>query len=446
MIQSGVRSRLVGGSAWALGGRIVAAFAVLAVNALMARLLDPQQFGAYLLVANLVLFGATLAQLGLRQTMVRLVAESLGRSAPARARSVIRISFGLAALGAATTAAALAIAGHWLARSVFHSTIVGGVVWLAVAWLIVSTFQTLLSDLFRGFQDFRLASLFETLAANALLAAVLAIVWVFRGRASLPQVVALSVAAAGIAVLIAGILARPRVRLLPAEGGSMSVGQVMTIAWPLLITGLTLFLLGSGVDVLILGAFRSQQDVALYGAAIRLLLLAVTPLNILNYVVSPIVAERHGRDRPEDIQSLLRASATAAAVPSLVVLAVCIFAGGPVLSLVYGPFYRGAATVLAILSAGHAVNVCAGSCGTVLMMTGNQRSAMAITLVAGLLSVAGNVALVIPFGAVGIAISTAVATVLQNVLMVWSVRRRLGVWTTVESPAKALRQLRAGGV
>src|SRR5207245_1054058 len=68
------------------------------------------------------------------------------------------------------------------------------------------------------------------------------------------------------------------------------------------------------------------------------MLLAVTPLNILNYVVSPIVAERHGRDRPEDIQSLLRASATAAAVPSLVVLAVCIFAGGPVLSLVYGPF------------------------------------------------------------------------------------------------------------
>ena len=85
-----LRNRLLSGGVWATGGKAAAAASAVGVNALLARLLRPEELGAYFLTLSLVSITATIAGLGLSRTVVRLVAESVGREEPGRARGAVR--------------------------------------------------------------------------------------------------------------------------------------------------------------------------------------------------------------------------------------------------------------------------------------------------------------------------------------------------------------------
>src|SRR3712207_8935194 len=81
-----LRRRLFSGSAWAFGGKIGGATIGVVTNGLLARLLSPQEFGAYFLAISVVSLGAVIGSLGLAKPAVRFVAEDMGlnRSGPLR--------------------------------------------------------------------------------------------------------------------------------------------------------------------------------------------------------------------------------------------------------------------------------------------------------------------------------------------------------------------------
>jgi O-antigen/teichoic acid export membrane protein len=114
-----VRRRLLTGSAWVLGARIAGLALGVAINGLIARMLDPSGFGAFLLTSTMVVIGSTVAKLGMDRAVVRFTASSLGVGEPGGAREAIRLAVGWAALGSAAVAAVLALGlGQWFFGSV----------------------------------------------------------------------------------------------------------------------------------------------------------------------------------------------------------------------------------------------------------------------------------------------------------------------------------------
>src|ERR687898_1002959 len=103
---STLRRRLVSGSAWASGGRIGGAMLGIVTNGLLARLLSPQELGAYFLALSIVSLGAVLGSMGLPKTVVRLVAENMGLGRSGRTRRAIRTVLGLGAVGTLLTSLA----------------------------------------------------------------------------------------------------------------------------------------------------------------------------------------------------------------------------------------------------------------------------------------------------------------------------------------------------
>ena len=89
-----VRRRLLTGSAWVLAARIAGLGLGVVTNGLVARMLDPDGFGAYLLTATMVVIGSTVAKLGMDRAVVRFTASSLGVGEPRGARDAIRIAVG----------------------------------------------------------------------------------------------------------------------------------------------------------------------------------------------------------------------------------------------------------------------------------------------------------------------------------------------------------------
>lgn len=417
-------SRLLSGSIWAFGGRGVGTVLALLINAFLARLLTPDELGAYFLAFSVVTVLVLVAQVGGKPTMVRLVAASLATDRPGRARAAAERVVLIGFLGSLTVGLAWWLLGGELAGRLFESEDIARVSGLIAIWVGVLALAELHTEGHRALGDIRAAVLLGWVANNVVLVLALAIVVVaglgFGFRAAL----VVSIIGAAVTLVIgAGALWR---RLWALPRGQMALREVLTVSAPLLGTHLLLFVVGQS-GLWILGALRPEAEVALYGAAFRLVTVVKMPLLIANAVVPPFISDYHARGDIEALETTLRGTATLAALPALVLLAVFAMGGAPILGLVFGDPYRDAALLLAVLSLGQAVNVWAGSADLTLMLTGHQVPMLTVTAISGSLGIVGAIWAGTQYGAVGVAWAAASTWLLQAILMLWLARRLVGV-------------------
>jgi O-antigen/teichoic acid export membrane protein len=172
-----------------------------------------------------------------------------------------------------------------------------------------------------------------------------------------------------------------------------------------------------------------MNDVAIYGAVSRLIIVISIPLKIINSVLSPVIADLYYRNEVERLEKTIRSVSTIAMVPSvLVMLLFCCF-GNSLLELLYGQDYSEGYPILMILAMGQLFNVLSGPCGTALLMTGNQRIMMIISVLVSILAIAVSILAAIHLGAVAVAMVFAAAVIIQNILMIYFVRKKTGVTT-----------------
>lgn len=441
-----LKRRLLSGGTWAFGGKMLIVLTGLISSALLARLLTPQALGTYFLAYSILNVGTSLGALGLTGTVVRLVAESMGLNLFERARRVINVALGVGTLGALGGGLAYLLFGDDLAKIVFNDPALAAITGLVAGWIMVGTLQGLLAETFRGFHDIRLATLLgaqTTGAASgvvtvALLTASLFLLWLVNGQATLTTVVLLGICSGAATTLVAGWLLHRRVTSLPLrtpdEGQKADtkkvLREVLSVSLPLLIVDVLMMVRTSG-DLWTLGAFLPKGDLALYGAASRLASVVLMPLGIVTAVVPPMIAQMYSQGRKEDLEHALRSIATLTGIPAWLASMACIFFAGPILGLVYGNYYREGAVVLAVLSGGLFLNVCAGSCGVVLAYTGHQKMLMVITIASSAASFIAMLAVVEPYGIVGVALARTAGLVLQNGIVLLAVKQKTGMWTHV---------------
>ena len=451
-----LKRRLLSGSVWAVGGKICAVLIGLVSNALLARLLTPQEFGTYLLVLSVASLGALVGCLGLNKAAVRFVAESMGLDQSEKTRQTIRVVVGLGVLGALVVSLVYLLIGGFVGRSLFNAPALATVVGLTAGYIAVSTIQELFAETFRGFHDIKLATLFggltignsAGLVMRTLLLVCLLALWFERGQTDLTIVMLVVVGSGSVSALMSGWFLYLKTASLTGsraeESSKMRLSEVLSVSTPLLVNSLTVFVLIQA-DLWIVAAFSSQDEVAIYGAASRFVVLVTMPLMIVNSVLPPVIAELYARGETTRLEETMRPVATLTGLPSLLVLTMFAFAGGPILGLVYGDFYQSGATILALLSLGKLAMVWAGSCGLALQMTGHQTLLMWISILSGLLFVAGGLWAVQEFGAVGVAGMAAASMAFQNLLTVLAAKMKTGMWTHVAFSVAPIKKLLSRG-
>ena len=450
---STLRRRLLSGSTWALGGKMGAATIGLVTNGVLTRLLTKQEFGVYSLAFSIISLGAVIGSLGLPKTVLRFVAESMTLGQPGRARRAIYTALGLGVLGTLIISLAyLFIVGDLVSRHLFHSSALVAVIGLTAGWMAISAVQEIMAEAFRGFHDIRMATLFGGLATGGksaglimrvVLLACLALLALTSGwDTDVRTIMLVSIGSGAASAFLAAVFLHKRISSLGTQGteNPISARDELRDAFPILIISLTSFILLSAADLWILGIFRSEAEVGLYGAAARLVALIAMPLLLTNLVLPPIIAEMYAQGRTAELEGTLRSFSTLSGVPSLLVLIVFMLLGGPILGLVYGPDYQSAAIVLVLLSVGKLAAVWAGSCGAVLQFTGHQGSMLRVNLLTSPLFIIGALLVVRDYGPIGIASMTAAVTVLQNAALVLVAKRKTGMWTHVSLSPSRLRK------
>jgi O-antigen/teichoic acid export membrane protein len=440
-----LRRRILKGSAWVFGGKIATILIGVAINSLLAHLLAPEELGAYFTTYALIVIGSTIAQLGLDRAIVRFGSSAIGAGELGRAGDAIRtcLKYGSIAAFAGGVLIVLGL-GDWLAFHVFHSALIAHVMPIVAGWLVVTALQSLFVETFRGLQRFDLATILDEFLVDVLTASLLGALLLTRSAASLESVVIISTCATVTAAVVAGGLLLGRVRGLNGTG-TITRREIAAFAWPALITNIAILLLGRGVDLWILGALRGQSEVAIYGAASRLVVFVATPFLIVQGVTPPIAAELHAQGRTRDMERALRGAATIAGLPAFLVLLGFIAFGTQIMGLVYGHFYEQGTTALVILSTGRLIAVWTGSCGVVLMMTGHQRVVMTVTILSGIASVLLGIAVAPRFGYVGVAVTTSSVQIGQNLVQLFLARRLVGIWTQIYLSPRQLFSFVTGG-
>lgn len=173
------------------------------------------------------------------------------------------------------------------------------------------------------------------------------------------------------------------------------------------------------------GVYTSSSDVAMLAVSQRIAMLASFILIAVNMVVAPKFAYLFDKEDLESIKKMSIISVRMMLIFSLpIIIGMVVFP--EYLLLFFGKSFVDGAQLLQILAIGQFVNVLTGSVSILLAMSGHERDLRNCMLISGIFSVIVPITLVPFYGVVGAAISTALSVALQNLLVVFFVKKRLG--------------------
>lgn len=196
----------------------------------------------------------------------------------------------------------------------------------------------------------------------------------------------------------------------------------MATALPMVFVGFSQTVMNR-TDILVLGFLLDDRLVGLYGAASRIAILNTFVMSAVNTIGAPMLAAAYYGGRPDQFRSIMRKAALWSLLGALPLCAAMILFPRPLLSL-FGAEFAAAAPLLRILAVGQLVNAATGLVGSALVMTGREGQFAWATGLMAVATVAGNLAVVPFFGAVGAAVVTSLSVGVYNLWLLALVSRR----------------------
>jgi O-antigen/teichoic acid export membrane protein len=202
--------------------------------------------------------------------------------------------------------------------------------------------------------------------------------------------------------------------------------EVLGFTVPLLASDL-LYMVMNTTDAVLVGHYNGAEGVG----ALRVILPAAQ-LNLLVFssftlLFTPVAARLFARGDTNGIGHLYWHTSAWIAVLTFPIFALTFSLAEPLTVTLFGERYGGSATYLSLLAVAYYFNAALGFNGLTLKVFGKVRFIVVISLVAAIVNLALNFALVPVYGALGAAIATASTLVAHNILKQWGLRRGTGI-------------------
>jgi len=404
--------------------RVVSAAIALVSQVFMARWMGGFDYGVFVLVWTVMIMVGDISCFGFQTSIIRFIPEYRQRGAAGDLRGAMRAAQGVVAVASLVVAAA-GLAGVWLLSDMIESYYVLPF-YLGLACMPLIALSTLLEGMARA-NGWSVAALAPAYILRPLLILALMAGAVVLGYAPTAQVAivcailaSLATALCQLAVIVPPIAAE--VRGAPAR---FHWRHWAAVSLPIfLVEGF--FHLHINTDLLMVGWFLEPDDVAVYFATLKLLAL----VHFVYFAIKAGVAQRyaqyaHGTDR-DRLAGFARETVAWTFWPSLAMAALMLAIGKPLLMLFGESFVAGYPLLLPLL-AGVVARSFVGPAETLLTMSGHQKVCAVIIAATFAANLALNLALIPVWGLWGAAFATAIALVLETVLLALAVYRQLGI-------------------
>ncbi|MCP1199953.1 lipopolysaccharide biosynthesis protein [Notoacmeibacter sp. MSK16QG-6] len=412
------------------GVRLMAAALAYVSQILLARWMGTFEYGVFTFVWVTMIILGNLAGLGFHTAIIRFAPQYQEKADPARLRGILRfgqlVSFLLplviGAIGAAIVWSLRGnIDGYWILPFI--------VAFASVPFLGLGDFHHGLARS-QGWGMLAMGPIY--LLRPFLIIVGMALALLFGMSASALTAVGAAVAATALTTAFQHLLLPGRVRKsLPQERTIRYEPKLwFGVALPIfLVEGF--FALLTNADVLMVGLFLQPQDVAIYFATVKTIVL----VHFVYFAVKAAVAQRYVRlasrdGDPDELAAFARETVAWTFWPSLLMSAV-VLAIGPFLLSLFGENFEQGYPLLFILLAGVCCRAAVGPAESLLSMTGHQNICAALYAAVLAINVSLNIVLLPTFGLWGAAIATAVAIATEAALLIFIVHSRFGFWMVV---------------
>lgn len=411
---------LLFGAASAFGVKILAAGSAFLLNIVIARHLGAEQAGYFFLAQAICVFLASLTRQGFDNALVRFIAGFKVSGDQASISGMFKYALLRVFVVSLSAALSLYWAAPWLSNSVFNKPFLEQTLRVAAFLIVPLALSQFLGFCFQG-----LKKVVPSLLYQSALLAVLSVtgLWVFVPDTAVASMNIYAICA--FIVVMVGFV--QWTRSIPLSDAKLKIADKHALNHA--IKPLFLILLMSQATQwagqLMLGAWSTAQEVALFATAQRTAMLTSFILIAVNAIAAPKFAEAFKKNRYDEIEQVALSSSrimTAAAVPILIFM--IVFA--PWLMSLFGTDFVDGALILRILAIGQFVNVVTGSVGYLLQMTANERVLRNNMAISSLILVIGSVFTIPLFGVIGAAVVTSFAIATQNLLCVYQVKKKLG--------------------
>lgn len=408
----------------------ISLLAGLLAQLILARRLGTAAYGHFILAWTWALFLALPCRLGFQSSLVRFVTDYRIKEDWSRLRGVVTFSFWAVLICGSLAGGVLYFSAGILSGNLSSEQFTC----LRLAAFAIPP-MALMGVAHAALKAYRRVVVAQ-LAQRGLIHIVLLALVVFSVLAGIladaGQAARVAVASAWISFLVAiwwifGTLSPQVKRAVPTFNGR----RWMTISLPMLVVVATQTVMNQ-TDTLMLGALANSELAGLYSVASRLSQLATFGLIAANAIAAPVIAELFRTEKHQELQRFLTIAAWSVGLFTLAISVCFLVFGGEMLNL-FGAEFRKALVPLFILLVGHIANAITGPVGLMLTLTGHQNFAARLLGIGALVNVLLNGVLIPPFGVNGAAIASAITIAGVNVIMLVTVRSRLGFSTSIFS-------------
>jgi O-antigen/teichoic acid export membrane protein len=393
-------------------------------NLLIQRGFGAGPYGLYALGMSTVTLAISIFNLGLDDAMVRYVSIYRSRNQGSLLRGLTMFCTAMA--GAAGILGALLVV--FFAPSLVairHAPNMLPILLLIAPLVALSSMQNVWTGGMQGFKAFKWRILVQRFVVPGTLTILLVFVLLFSR--DLSTVVLATLVSALVGVLF-NLYFFFRLMSQTKDTGqeAYQLREWLSFALPNFLTSILDTVLES-VDTLLL-AFLVVSIVAVgqYAAAIRYSAFIALPLQSLNVIFAPSIAEMHHKGEKEKLAVMFKVVTNWTIIFSLPICLVAILFSRPLLGI-SGDSFLDAWPLLVVLSVGNMVNAGTGSVGYILLMTGHQKLSFINSLTAVIVNVVLGIILTPPYGAIGTAIATGLALAVVNLMRLLQVRLLLKI-------------------
>jgi O-antigen/teichoic acid export membrane protein len=396
------------------GSTYVAYAAGLFASTLIARDLEPADYGRY---AYLVWLSGVLVMLmnnGLTSSAIRFISECLGRREPHSARATHHWFHRRQLVSIVVALLVFACATPWLAPAGWHANVVLFVL-IAVAASAAKAWYIFAISVAKGHGRFTLEA--TTMAWLALAGAALVGVLYLRGsglHAYLALFVLISIAHA---VLASTLMARAGISRSHQPCGDELLARVRPHLYWTMVLAFAAALSNKSVETLLLNRHAGAEAVAFFTIGAALARGGVEVLTSgLTTILMPTMAHAFGAGGIDAVNRIAAHAMRYYQFVGLLLAGVGVFWAEPLIAIMYGASYGQATLVLQVMLVAGGLTLTQGALGALLSTTDHQRLRAGVALLSVAVSVGAAVVLVPAHGLLGAVAAHASSSVIITIV------------------------------
>lgn len=393
----------------------------------VARLLGPGAFGLYSIAWNLLNLSGQLVTLGLPSGVIRFAPRYRPADKPAF-RTLLLKCIGWAALSGAVIGVALFLMATPLS-TLFRKSDLAPLLRIVALAFPLTTIMLTASAATRISQRIEFSVTTEDIIQPVVDLGLILLIYIMGGRL-------LGFMASGVISYVCAVLyGLYALRRLFPEIFERRLGlttypssrELLRFSLPTAAAGLFAVLV-IRVDRLIVAYLLPASEVGIYQAASQFSIIFAMIISAVGVIFAPMAADLFHRQQTDRLQEVFRVSTKWMLYLSIPPFLVTAFAPREVMVVLFGAQYAAGAAPLLILSLARLAHAASGSGNDLLVMAGKQKQWFVVSSTMLVLNVALSFWWVPRWGLNGAALATLCAMSGMFFLLVWLIRRSLGVW------------------